>query len=170
MPTYAADTSVPVERSKNEIERTLERYGADAFMYGWDRAANAAVIAFEIEGRRIRIVVPMPKREQFVATPTGRKRTASVIDSEWEQGKRQRWRALALIIKAKLEAVEAGISTIEAEFLAHTLLPNNQTVGDWLSPQIEHVYRTQEMPVMLPGIGNQHLLEGDVVDGELSMR
>lgn len=167
MPTYAADTSVPVERSKNEIERTLERYGADAFMYGWDRAANAAVIAFEIEGRRIRIVVPMPKREQFVATPTGRKRAASVIDSEWEQGKRQRWRALALIVKAKLEAVEAGISTLEAEFLAHTLLPNNQTVGDWLAPQIEHVYRTQEMPAMLPGLPRGLLSDPDAIDGEL---
>lgn len=54
MPTYAADTSVPVERSKNEKERTLERYGADAFMYGWDRTSNAAVMAFEVEGRRIR--------------------------------------------------------------------------------------------------------------------
>ena len=168
MGTYANDTSVPVERSKTEIERTLERYGAMSFMYGWDRASNAAVIAFEIEDRRVRIVVPMPKREQFIATATGRKRSASVIDSEWEQGKRQRWRAMLLIIKAKLEAVEAGISTIEAEFLAHTLLPNNQTIGDWLAPQIEHVYRTQQMPAMLPGINDQKQIEGDVIDGEIT--
>ena len=35
------------------------------------------VSAFEIEGRRIRIVVPMPQREQFAATPAGRRRVAS---------------------------------------------------------------------------------------------
>jgi hypothetical protein len=30
---YAADTKVPVERSRLEIERTLKRYGADRFAY-----------------------------------------------------------------------------------------------------------------------------------------
>jgi len=33
---YAEDTRVPIERSRSEIERTLERYGATAFSYGWD--------------------------------------------------------------------------------------------------------------------------------------
>lgn len=45
---YASDTSVPVDRSKAEIERILERYGASAFMYGWDKDSNASMIAFEI--------------------------------------------------------------------------------------------------------------------------
>ena len=35
----------------------------------------------------------------------------------WEQACRQRWRALALVIKAKLEAIDAEISTFEEEFL-----------------------------------------------------
>lgn len=170
MSQYAANTEVPADRSRAEIERLLDRYGATAFWYGWDRDLNAAMIAFEVEGRRIRIKVPMPQREQFAATPTGRKRVASSIDKEWEQGKRQRWRALALIINAKLEAIQSGISTIEAEFLAHTLLPNNQTVGDWLGPQIEYVYRTQQMPTMLPGVSRQVLLADpeDTIEGEFT--
>lgn len=168
MTTYAAETSVSIERSKGEIERILDRYGATAFMYGWDRDANAAMIAFEVEGRRIRIVVPMPQREQFASTPTGRKRAAKDTDAAWDQGKRQRWRAMVLIVKAKLEAVEAGISTIEAEFLAHTVLPDGQTVGDWLAPQIEYVYRTQSMPSMLPGINDQRAIAGpETIDGEI---
>lgn len=170
MPPYAANTEVPADRSRAEIERILERYGASAFWYGWDRDSNAAMIAFEVEGRRIRIMVPMPQREQFAATPTGRKRMASSIDKEWEQGKRQRWRAMALIVNAKLEAVQAGISTIEAEFLAYTLLPNNQTIGDWLGPQIQYVYETQTMPPMLPGVSRQALLADpvDTIEGEFT--
>jgi hypothetical protein len=165
---YAAQTEVPADRSRAEIERILERYGATSFLYGWDK--NAAMIAFEVEGRRIRIMVPMPQREWYATTPTGRKRVTSSIDKEWEQGKRQRWRAMALIVNAKLEAVQAGISTIEAEFLAYTLLPNNQTIGDWLGPQIQRVYETQTMPPMLPGVSGQALLAdpGDTIEGEFT--
>jgi len=32
---YAEGTSVPADRSRAEIERTLTRYGADQFAYGW---------------------------------------------------------------------------------------------------------------------------------------
>jgi hypothetical protein len=43
----------------------------------------------------------------------------------WKQAYHQRWRALALAIKA----VESGIATFEEEFLAHIALPNGSTVG-----------------------------------------
>ena len=42
MTRYAADTQVSVDASRAEIERTLTRYGATAFMYGWD--ADRAII------------------------------------------------------------------------------------------------------------------------------
>ena len=50
---------------------------------------------------------------------------------------------------AKLEAVESGITTIEDEFLAHTLLPDGTTAGDWMRPQIAAAYDTGAMPPML---------------------
>ena len=70
------------------------------------------------------------------------------------QACRQRWRALLLVIKAKLEAVTAGISTIETEFLANIVLPDNTTAGEWMIPQIDQAYRTGQMPPMLPAAGN----------------
>lgn len=66
---------------------------------------------------------------------------------------RQRWRALALAIKAKLEAVETGIATFEEEFLNYIVLPDGVTVGEFIRPQIETAYATGTMPKMLPGIG-----------------
>ncbi len=49
-------------------------------------------------------------------------------------------------MKAKLEAVEAGISSFEDEFLSATLLPDGSTVGDWARPQLEAAYTRGLMP------------------------
>ena len=46
-----------------------------------------------------------------------------------------------------------GISTIETEFLANIVLPDNTTAGEWMLPQIDRAYRTGEMPPMLPAAG-----------------
>ncbi len=58
---YASATEVPVERTRGEIERTLQRYGADQFLYGWE-SANA-VIGFRMKGRMVRMVLPLPSQD-----------------------------------------------------------------------------------------------------------
>ena len=167
MAQYAETTEVPSDRSRAEIERTLERYGATAFMYGWD--IQRAVISFDVTGRRYRIALPLPEKGDltFTHSPTGRQRTSASANTAFEQAKRQRWRALALWInpparfngrgvKAVLEAAASGIITIEdavrsvASPLPFTVLPNGQTAGQWLAPQIEKVYLTGYMPALLP--------------------
>lgn len=62
-------------------------------------------------------------------------RTAAAATKEYEQAGRQRWRALALVIKAKLEAVGTGIVTFEEEFLAHIVLPSGRTVTQDVTPR-----------------------------------
>jgi hypothetical protein len=149
---YAENTSVPVEKSRAEIEATLQRYGAESFAYGWDQLR--ALIEFAHLGRRIRFVLPLPDKssDEFIFTPAKRyERTPEEALKAWEQACRQRWRALALAIKAKLEAVEAGITTFEDEFMAHIVLPDGSTFGTWAKPQIEKVYELNEMPALLPG-------------------
>ena len=89
-------------------------------------------------------------RSNFHHSPTGRQRTSSSANAAFEQAKRQRWRALALWIKAVLEAAASGIITIEDALLPFTVLPNGQTAGQWLAPQIEKVYLTGYMPALLP--------------------
>ncbi|WP_129138831.1 hypothetical protein [Modicisalibacter coralii] len=151
MARYAENTSVSSERSRAEIEQTLARYGADGFMYGWD--GGTAVLAFQMHGRRIRFDLTMPDRndEAYTLTETGRERAPAQAAKSWEQACRQRWRALALVIKAKLEAVESGITVFEEEFLAHIVLPGGNTVGRWMLPQVELSYETGQMPPLLPG-------------------
>lgn len=151
-PRYAEGTSVSSDKSRSEIERTLARYGARSFMYGWDE--SRAMVGFIVDDRQVRFLLPMPDRDAraFTHTPAKNlKRTPTQAAEAYEQAVRQRWRALALVIKAKLEAVEAGIVTFDEEFAMHFLLPNGQTVGDWVAPQLEQVYATGAMPALLPG-------------------
>jgi hypothetical protein len=144
MAKYAARTSVSVEKSRNEIEATLVRYGASSFMYGWD--VTGAVIAFvvNVEGaqtRQVRFQLPLPSRDERAFTHHSRgRRTPTAAEELWEQACRQRWRALALVVKAKLEAVETGIATFESEFLSYIMLPDGLTVGQWIGPQLEAAY------------------------------
>lgn len=149
--TYARDTEVPPDRSRAEIERTLRRYGATHFLYGYDQ--QSALIGFVANDRQIKFIVPLPDRDQFSRTATGKQRVASAVEQAWEQAQRQRWRALALAIKAKLEVVESGIATFEDEFMAYVVLPNGQTVGQYMTPQIEQAYDNGAMPQLLPMLG-----------------
>lgn len=145
MPEYAAKTTVSVEQSRAEIERTLARYGAESFAYGWDR--SRAVVEFSAHDRRVRFVLPLPDRAAPDFTHHSRgQRSPAEAEKRWEQACRQRWRALNLVVKAKLEAVDAGISEFEDEFLANIVLPDNTTVSQWARPAIDRAYELGSPP------------------------
>ncbi len=137
MSNFAKTTVVPVDRTQNEIKRTLVKYGATGFMFG--QSGFNAVVGFEMLGRRIKFVLPVPK---------------DVTDRKDAQLERSRWRCLLLAIKAKLECAATGITTFEQEFMAHIVMPDGLTVGDHITPKIKSAYETGQMPPLLgPGGG-----------------
>lgn len=157
---FAENTSVSSSQSRAEIERTLVKYGAGGFMYGWQE--SKALVGFTMNGKQIKFVLMLPDKNdrEFTHTPSrGQRRTVEQQEAAYEQAVRQRWRALALVIKAKLEAVEAGITIFEDEFLAHIVLPDGRTAGEYMVPQIEQAYATGRMPPMLP-----QLMDGGEAD------
>lgn len=158
MAQYAAQTQVSSDRSRAEIERTLTKYGATKFMYGWD--GDRALIGFVASGRQVRFLLPLPDRNsgEFTRTAQGRPRTATSADQAYEQSVRQRWRALALVIKAKLEAVETGIVTFEDEFAMFIVLPDGTSVRDHVHPAINEAYDTGTVPELIPGISSMKAL------------
>lgn len=156
--SYAEKTSVSPERSKAEIEGLLRKYGADQFISGW--GDGRAMIGFRANKRFIRFELPLPdpKERRFTHVKhRGRYfeqvRTENQAAEAYEQEIRRRWRALALVIKAKLEAVESGITSFEHEFMAHIVLPDGKTVGQHVTPRIEEAYATGNLPRLLPGPG-----------------
>lgn len=157
MTRYAAQTTVSVDRSRAEIEHLLERFGASSFISGWDKAQGVASLAFELHGRRFRfrLELPDPDAPEFVYKKINQsdyreKRTPAQQRAAWEQVCKERWRALALLIKAKVAAVDAGITTVEEEFLPSVLLPDQRTVSEWLQPQVARLYETGTLPPLLP--------------------
>lgn len=145
MGKYAYQTKVSVDQTRAEIERTLERYGANQFTFARDDLLGKAVVQFRAKERYVRYVLVLPRRDgkEF------RRKTEAATYNAWEAACRQRWRALLLIIKAKLEAVESQISEFEDEFLAHIVLPDGKTASEWLRPQIAVCYETGKMPESL---------------------
>jgi hypothetical protein len=135
---FASGTSVPADRTRNEIEAALTRYGADGFLYA-SRTGKARIEFFAHE-KRIRFDLPMPTEGDIQRED---KRAAET---------RRLWRCLLLSVKAKLEAVESGISVFEDEFLAHIVMPNGHTVGETALPAIEQAYASGK-PVGLLGPG-----------------
>lgn len=138
MAKYAERTAVPVDRSKSEIEQVLTRYGATQFVAGWDR--DTATIGFKVHDRAVRFMLPLPQLKDYGT------------QQQWEQACRQRWRAMALAVKAKLEVVEVGIATFEEEFLAHIVIPGTggETVGMRALPAIAEHYATGRATLLLP--------------------
>jgi len=146
---YAANTSVSSAKSKAEIEAIVERYGAAQFISGWE--ATRAVIGFTMAGRQVRFTLEMPDKADRAFTHHSKgARTAEAALAQWEQACRQKWRALLLVIKAKLEAVESGISVFEEEFLANIVMPDRRTVAEHVRPSIAIAYETGSMSQMLP--------------------
>jgi hypothetical protein len=149
---YATKTDVSVEKSRAEIETTLAKYGATKFAYMTD--VDHAVICFAMSGKMVRFHLPLPDRADkvFWFTPARKnKRTDAEAYREWEQACRSKWRALMLCVKAKLEAVECGITSFEQEFLAHIVMHNGQTIGDYAIPRLQEMSGS---PALLLDLGS----------------
>lgn len=125
MPTYAEKTRVPVQRSRDEIIRELGRFGAEGFMYAEEGSRSR--LAFKVGGKMVRFDLD----------------TGDGTDQEI----RAAWRALVLVVKAKLVAVNSGVTTFEREFLADLVLPGDVTVGAKVLPALE---ACEPLPPLLP--------------------
>lgn len=148
---FAEDTKVPVEKTRSDIERMLARFGATHI--GYMTGPKEAQIVFTAKDRHILFKLPLPDRNDPVwtqhATSSGRSVSAATAENRWEQACRSNWRALWLCIKAKLEAVEIGITTFEDEFLAHIVMPGGETVADIVRPRIAQSYKENRPDIPL---------------------
>jgi hypothetical protein len=139
---FAEGTGVPVEKTRMDVERILKSYGATQWGVMSDEEKGVAMIAFRMGGASYRVELPMPLKSAvadaikkkpphgwYGRTDQGR---AAFIDERHQQECRERWRAVLLTIKAKLEIVRIGASTVEREFMADMVLPNGATVGKTL--------------------------------------
>jgi len=133
---FADGTTVAPEKSRMEIEKMLTRAGATSFGVGWTGSNASITCVLMSRTLRFRVVLP-----QAVTRPKEVTRREAEV--------RRRWRSIALIVKAKLEALSSEAYTFDEVFLNEIVLPNKQTVGEWLGPQIEEAYQGGPMPLAL---------------------
>jgi hypothetical protein len=131
---FAEDTRVPVATSQAQVKAMLQKAGATRTAV-FEEPLNSSV-AFQIGDGMYRITVPVDPSAKSAA-----------------QDEKRAWRLMGLLIKAKLEAVKEGASTIEREFLADMLLYNGRTVAETAMPEIERARVEGRMPksLMLEG-------------------
>lgn len=137
---YAEKTTVPVAKTRAEIEALLQKYKAAQYMTAVDHESHRARVQFKMRDRFVRFDVRLPELPKYQSSGNMRKH---------EQAERQRWRALLLVLKAKLESIESQIATFEQEFLAHIVMPGGQTVADLTLPAIAQAYATGRVTLLL---------------------
>lgn len=155
MSQFANQTSVPVRRSKDEIMAVIEKYGCDGM--SMHQTSDAWGIDFYAHGRKVRFMIKHPSEDdpKYKTSHSGRRqRNTGGRKAAWEQDLRQIYRALLLIIKAKLEYVESGHAIFEHEFMANIIDPvSGKMMGDMVTPMIAERYegRDTRPTLFLPG-------------------
>lgn len=129
---FAADTKVPVQQTRQEIEMTLAKFGATSFAFAAHQ--DRATVMFEAMKRRVRFELKLP------SGPT---------DTQTAKLQRERWRALFLAIKSKLVSVDTEIETFEDAFMSHIVLADGSTVGESVKPALIEQYKTGKMVPLL---------------------
>ncbi len=79
---YAAQTRVPISKTKTNIEELLAKHGAAGF--GYVTEGSHAMVAFNMAGRRVQIMLVMPSVDYFARTPRNAWRSVTAQQSAWE--------------------------------------------------------------------------------------
>lgn len=125
---YAERTKVSPMQTLMQIQAELKKAGASQFMLLSDDESMSEGIAFKRSGISYHMSVAVPDE----------KRRAPLL------------RALLLIVKAKIVAVDSGVRSFEEEFLSDVLLPDNTTYGKRAVADIRRALESGHMPKALP--------------------
>lgn len=138
MAKYAKNTTVPVARSKTQVQELLVNYGIDEFFFGTGPRGEG--VGFKYEGRVYKHNVPMPNKDDYN------------YETQYKQAIRQRWRIFYMSLKMKLEEIQDGGISFEDQFLAMMTLPDGSTVSDFMKlPENIAKLNKAEMPKLLTG-------------------
>ena len=149
---YAETTTVPFEKSIAEIIGAVRKAGAEQI--GQFEGPDYYAVQFVLGDRLIRFHLPFPSLDTM-PTRSGNNVALTHVQRRDKLGqrKRQRGRALLLVIKAKLESVESGIETLEQAFLAHVVMADGKTVYERIAEPIALEYQSGR-----PGAGEGLLM------------
>lgn len=133
MGKFAEGTTVPVSKSRTELEKLALRFGASKFMVAIDGDSLTAAVQFFMRDRMVRLSIKLPNPKDKTALAE----------------ERRRWRSLLALVKAKLVAVDDGIVEFEEEFLASVVTADGSTVYERARESLALEYKTGKPQVLL---------------------
>ena len=126
---YAEGTKVGVDSSRGEITGILTKHGVKRM--GWFGDADSGdELQFELGGGQFRFRIEKPtaaeleRRDGHLYSYPQNVDWESKADAEW----RRRWRANVLLLKAKLEFIDSGDTTLDRELLPYRVLADGRTL------------------------------------------
>lgn len=153
---YAEATKVTVEKTVSQIVSMVRTAGGSRFAQLDDD--QRFVLAFSMADRQVRFTVrfPDPSDDQFAEVRVNQSSSRKASNSErierWETRRRQRMRALLLVIKAKLESVESEVETFEEAFLSNVVMADGATIYERVHEPIALEYQSgKPQPMLLEG-------------------
>jgi hypothetical protein len=117
-----AGTPVSVETSKMQISKLLRDYGASGVIWGDNFTTGEVSLQFAVAHEDGHLtsyrITPTPFMEEHNTWSAIKGRTEAVRSPNWPRT----MRLLLAVLKAKLESVAFGLTVVEEEFLAHTVV------------------------------------------------
>ena len=119
---YAEGTKVSAESSRGEITGILAKHGVARM--GWMADPDGDQLMFELAGGQYRLAITKPTMAEVRRDYPNAYDPQAKLDGEW----RRRWRANVLLLKAKLEFIDSGDTTIERELMPYRVLKDGRTL------------------------------------------
>lgn len=180
-PPYSS-SQVDPDKTKTQIDKLLRDYGIDGVQWTTNYRTNEVELTFIVEAdiqgvkKHIGIQVSpplMPAMRKTWDSKAGR--YVKVKAPNWAQG----MRLLYWWLKAKVESVAYGLTTVEQEFMSEILvkLPSGEptTVKEILRPLIA-TERLSQLAALPSGSGSgsgsgedrkgEQIIEGETIEGE----
>lgn len=134
---FAVDTSVPVDKTKNEISTLLRDWKCMSITWGEHFDPPAGILEFtwvhDEAIYRIRFTIKIPTTDP---------RTNRTLNAERQaQAARSAYRLLLLKLKADLNATRAGLAKAEEIFMPWMVDLSGKTIAEVLIPQLREQFR-----------------------------
>lgn len=161
---FAEGTPVPYEKSLQEIQRELERYGATGFLNYMDPRQVFYAIGFQLPETGafiLTVALPDPQKYPKDGPPLASKSQSAAEarkthGNAWNQEFARIMRTLLDLVQAKFRAVSAGVTSFEKEFFTDLVIWNEQgqqtTVYEWYAPQVQYLKDNGLQPPLLPAV------------------
>jgi hypothetical protein len=121
---YAERTKVSVESSRGELTGILAKHGVQRM--GWMGTPEGDELMFELGGGQFRLRIAKPTLTEIRRDYPNAYDEQAKLDGEW----RRRWRANVLLLKAKLEFIDGGDTTLDRELLPYRVLADGRTLEE----------------------------------------